>query len=152
MSLSEKAKDLIRIAMPLLDEANELIAEIDKIAASGAVSALGTTADLTALVPGATSHTAVVPVAASFTASNCAGAADPTATEVDTEIDELAAEVVTALGLKADNDDVETLRGEIQTAMDLKSDNADVETLRTEVEDRLDDIEAKVDELIAALS
>lgn len=38
-----------------------------------------------------------------------------------------------------------------ETALDLKADNADVETLRAEVETRLDNIEAKIDALLAAL-
>lgn len=115
-----------------------------------AVADLGTTTNLTALVPvatthtalviTATTHTALVPAASSITASagTYAIAAEPTGAEVDTAIDQATAKVDTGLDLKADNTDVETLRTEIQTSMDLKADNADVETLRTEIQTAMD--------------
>ena len=40
---------------------------------------------------------------------------------------------------------------EVETALGLKADNADVETLRGEAEARLDDAEAKIDAVISAL-
>lgn len=87
------------------------------------VAELGATSNLTALVPAA----AVI----TDSAGTFAIPAEPTGAEVDTAIDEL--------------------RDKVETALDLKSDNTDVETLRTETEARLDAIEAKLDELIAAL-
>ena len=90
---------------------------------AAAIAALGTTTALTALVPAATN----------LTASNLTAAipSAPTKAEVDAGIDVVASEVETALGLKADNDDVETLR--------------------TQAEARLDAIEAKVDAFLAAV-
>jgi len=87
------------------------------------VADLGSTSNLTALVVEAATISA-----SDFTASN---AAEPTKAEIDVGIDALKDKVITALGLKADN--------------------ADVETLRTEVEARLDAIEAKIDATLAAL-
>ena len=90
---------------------------------AAAIAALGTTTPLSALVPAATD----------LTASNLTAAISsaPTKAEVDAGIDAIAAEIETALGLKADN--------------------ADVETLRTEVEARLDSLDAKVDAFLAAI-
>ena len=85
------------------------------------VAAIGTTSNLSALVVTATT----------FSGAACTGGSTPTATNVNTAID--AATAAT------------------KTALDLKADNADVETLRTQVEARLDAVEAKADELIAAL-
>ena len=87
------------------------------------VVAIGSTDNLTELVPAASSISA-----STGTYSN---GAEPTGTEIDTAIDEATAK--------------------LDTALDLKSDNVDVETLRTEVEARLDVIEVKVDAILAAL-
>lgn len=40
MALSEKAKDVIRVAMANNDEADQLIAEIDKVSAAGDVESI----------------------------------------------------------------------------------------------------------------
>lgn len=123
--LSDNARKALNIALGSKQDGigDEVADAIDASGAgpAAAVSAIGTTANLSALVP----------AAASISASNFTAAipAEPTKAEVDAGIDALKAKVVTALGLKADN--------------------ADVETLRTEVEARLDVIEAKVDLIIA---
>lgn len=125
MSLSSKARKIVKNMAADSVVGAELIAAID---ASGsgpadAVSALGSTSNLTALVAAAAVITG--------SAGTFMDGAEPTGAEVDTAIDELKAKVVTALAAKADN--------------------ADCETLRTEVEARLDAIEAKIDLVIAKL-
>ena len=147
MALSNNAKEALRRAVTEDTAADELEAAINSGAnpQAASVAALGATADLTAVAPAATSLTAVVPAA---TAVSDLSTGD---TYTDASVNAIFAEVETAMDLKADNVDVESMRGEIETAMDLKADNADVEALRVEIEDRLDDIESKVDEIIAAL-
>lgn len=84
------------------------------------IAPIGVTANLSALVP----------AAASITASNVTVSTPPVKSEIDAGIDALKDKVITALADKADNADVETLRGEIES--------------------RLDAIESKVDAVIAA--
>lgn len=84
------------------------------------IAPLGVTANMTALVP----------AAATISASDGTFSTPPVKSEIDTAIDALKNKVITALADKADN--------------------ADVETLRTEAEARLDAIETKVDAVIAA--
>ncbi len=102
-----------------------MIAAIDAQGSGPAdnVSAIGTTSNMSALVPAAASI--------SGSAATFADTASPTGAEIDTAIDQLKAKVITALAAKADN--------------------VDAETLRTEAEARLDVIEAKVDLVIANL-
>jgi 1-aminocyclopropane-1-carboxylate deaminase/D-cysteine desulfhydrase-like pyridoxal-dependent ACC family enzyme len=100
-----------------------LEADASSFTQADVVAALGTTSNLSPLV--------VTAATISASAGVFAIPAEPTGAEVNTAIDEASAKVVTALGLKADN--------------------ADVETLRTQTEARLDAIEAKVDAVIAAL-
>lgn len=125
MSLSQKLKDRIRVAITDKNDADELIAAVDAQGSGPAdnVTPMGSTSNMSALVP------------TTATISNSAGtyaiAGEPTGAEVDTAITQSQAKVITALNLKADN--------------------ADVETLRTEAEARLDAIEAKIDLVIAKL-
>ena len=102
MALTEKQKDAIKVAIANVDEANALIVEIDKVAAAGALTALGTTSNLTALV-----------IAATTVSDLSTGD-----TYADAGLNAIFAEVETALDLKADNADVETLRGEIEVRLD----------------------------------
>ena len=125
MSLSSNAQKALNNALANKELGEEVAAAIDAQGSGPAdeVDAIGSTADMSALVPSA----------ASISASNltAVSAPDPTKAEVDAGIDALKNKVITAL--------------------DLKADNADVETMRGEAEDRLDVIEAKIDEVIAAL-
>ncbi len=125
MALSAKAKKRIEVALARRQEANEVIAAIESGSnpQAAAVAALGATSDMTALAPTASVIT--------DSAGTYAIPAEPTGAEVDTAINEL--------------------RDKVELALDAKADNADAETLRTEAEARLDDIEAKVDAVIAAL-
>lgn len=125
MALSTNARNKLARALPLSTAADEIADAIDAVTDNVAANilALGSTANLAALVPTASSLAAVTGV--------YSNAAEPTGVEVDA--------AVNALGDLVD------------TALDLKADNADVETLRTQVEARLDAIEAKVDALLAAL-
>lgn len=90
---------------------------------------LGSTTNLTALVP------AIATISASGVTLTTAGGNTysdaSTKTAIDGAADALAAKVITALGLKADN--------------------VDVETLRTEIEARLDALDAKADAIIGKL-
>lgn len=123
--LSAEAKRALNIALGSKQSGiGDEVADAIDASGSGpaaAVSAIGVTADLSALVP----------TAASISASNFTAAipAEPTKAEVDAGIDALKNKVITALGLKADN--------------------ADAETMRSEIEARMDVIEAKIDLVIA---
>jgi hypothetical protein len=130
MALSERARKALEIACPQgnasSNDGSEIADAIDigfnAIPASN-IPALGSTANMTALVPAAASI--------SNSTSTAVDSANPTMTEVNTAVDAASAKVITALGLKADN--------------------VDAETLRTEAEARLDAIEAKIDAIIAAM-
>lgn len=125
MSLSKKAKQVVKNVCTDPKIGAEVAAAIDASGAGPAdnVTPLGSTTNMTALVPAAASI--------SGSAGTYAAPSTPTGAEVDTAIDQLKTKVITALGLKADN--------------------VDAETLRTEAEARLDAIEAKIDLVIAKL-
>lgn len=126
MALTRRTKDIMIVALADKKAGEELATEVDSlhaVTAAAVVADIGATSNLSALVPTASAITA--------SAGVFAIPAEPTGAEVDTAID--------------------ALKGKVDTALDLKADNADVETLRTQVEARLDVIEAKIDELIAAL-
>lgn len=125
MSLSSKLRNALANALGNKALSKELADTVDigAVTQAGAVALLGSTSNLSALVPAAASI--------SGSAGTYAIPGDPTGAEVDTAIDQATAKVVTALGLKADN--------------------VDAETLRTQTEARLDAIEAKIDAVITAL-
>ncbi len=160
MALTEKVKEVFRVAMANDDEAEILIEEIEKIAALGEVSPMGDTTDLPAVMGnttdlpaalGATTNmTALVVAAASIPASNftAGNAAEPTKAEVDAGIDTLKTAVVSYLDVKADNVDVETLRAEAEARLDAAE--AKLDAVRDAAEARLAAIEAKVDAFLTA--
>lgn len=126
MALSKRSKDILIVSMADRRSAQEITAAIDALVAAtpaGAVAVLGVTSNLSAAV--------VAPTTIVDSNLTAVDAANPTKAEIDTGID--------------------TLRDAIETALDLKSDNVDLNTLRSEIEDRLDDLEAKIDEVIDAL-
>jgi hypothetical protein len=128
MALNKRQKERLEIALGDFASRNEdvkaIIAAVDSVlleSRADYVAPLGTTANLTALVP-----TPADIAASDFTAID---ANDPTKAEIDAGID--------------------VLKDAVESALDLKADNADVETLRTEAEARLDAIEAKIDAWLA---
>jgi len=123
MTISADAKKRLTAAVTSKAVADELVAAIDAPGSgpAGVVVAFGVTANLTALAP----------IAVTMTGAACAGAATPSATDVNAAINSATAE--------------------IKGFIDAKADNADVETLRTEVEARLDALEAKVNAVLTSL-